>query len=363
MNIELSESCKAAQGINRRELLTAAGTAAASLALSGVRAYAFQQKTLAKPVVVGSGDHKYECIHDWLTPPDDILWGDTQGITQDSKGRIYISHTVHSGSRKQNAIVVFDRHGKYLDSWGAQFVGGGHGIELRVEGEGDDAAEYLYHCDTAHRKVVKTTLTGKVIWEKGTPQEPGVYKDNSPFIPTNVAFSPNGDFYVADGYGSNYVHQYNLAGDWIRTFGGGGDGPGKFKTCHGILVDTRCKDPELVVTDRASGRNQYFTLEGKFLRMQSEGMRLPSYFSIHGHEMAIADLTAVVTILDINGKPIVYLGDGLPDQEKLRDHPRADWLAGKFVHPHCVKYLHNGDILVAEWVPIGRVTLLKKLRA
>jgi len=350
--------------MTRREILTAAamGIGGIALAASRTRAEADGGRQTAR-VILGSGEHKYECIHDWLTPPDDILWGDTQGLTQDSHGHIYVSHTVHAGSKKQNAIVVFDKHGKFLKSWGDEFAGGGHGIEVRFEGDGDDRVEYLYHCDTAHRKVVKTTLDGKIIWEKGKPAEPGVYGENDPFIPTNVAFSPNGDFYIADGYGSNYVHQYNISGEWIRTFGGSGGEAGKFRTCHGITVDLRHKDPQLVVTDRASARNQFFTLEGKFLRMEGEGMRLPSYFAIRGHEMAIADLAAIVTIVDPQGKVIAALGDGHPVQEALRDHPRSDFVAGKFVHPHCVKFLQNGDILVAEWVPIGRLTLLKKLRA
>jgi len=56
----------------------------------------------------------------------------------------------------------------------------------------------------------------------------------------------------------------------------------------------------------------------------------------------------------------VQLGDGYPSD--LRGHPRADFIPGKFIHPHDAIFLKNGDILVAEWVPIGRVTLLKKVK-
>ena len=37
-------------------------------------------------IILGSGEHKYECVHDWLTPPADILWGDTQGVAQSTNG-------------------------------------------------------------------------------------------------------------------------------------------------------------------------------------------------------------------------------------------------------------------------------------
>ena len=47
---------------------------------------------------------------------------------------------------------------------------------------------------------------------------------SKPWISTvAIAFAPSGgDFYVADGYGSNYVHRYNSEGKYISTFGGTG---------------------------------------------------------------------------------------------------------------------------------------------
>ena len=174
---------------------------------------------------MGEGRHKYEWVSDWLTPPDNILWGDTQGVTQDAKGHIYVTHTVRPNSPSKDAIVVFDKNGKFVTSWGSRFAGGGHGIDIRKE----DGQEFLYHCDTAHRVVVKTTLSGDVIWEKGKPLEPGVYKDNMPFVPTNVCFAPDGGFYIADGYGSSYIHQYDSKANWTRTFGGPGSDLGQ---CH-----------------------------------------------------------------------------------------------------------------------------------
>jgi hypothetical protein len=75
--------------------------------------------------------------------------------------------------------------------------------------------------------------------------------------------------------------------------------------------------------------------------------------------MLFPDLESVVTVLDENNKVIVHLGDGKPSN--LRDRPRTDFIPGKFIHPHDAMFLANGDILVAEWVPIGRIALLRKL--
>lgn len=313
-------------------------------------------------ILVGKGAYTYECIHDWLTPPPDIRWGDTQGVAQDSRGRIYIAHTVAPDSPKKDTILVFGPDGRFQTSWGARFEGGAHGLDIRREGR----EEFIYHCDTKNRLVVKTTLDGRVLWEKGVPQEPGVYKDNAPFIPTNVAFSPNGDFYVADGYGSNWIHQYTIKGEWIRTFGGAGTDPGKLRQPHGLFLDdrparTRGQEPLLVVADRANNRLQYFTLDGKSMGFVRDGMRQPCHFHRRENLLLIPDLKSVVTLLDDDNKVIAQLGDG--DPTNLRGRPKAEYIPGKFIHPHSAKFLRDGSILVVEWVPTGRVTLLKPTRA
>jgi len=309
-------------------------------------------------IIVGSGSNRYECVHDWLVPPSHIQWGDTQGVAQDAKGNIYISHTVGGESVSKDAIAVFDRKGKFVKSFGARFQGGGHGLDIRKEG----AKEFLYHCDTAHRQVVKTDLDGNVVWEKGFPTESPAYKEGMPFIPTNVALAPNGDFFVTDGYGSDYILRYNLQGELLQTFGGKGSEPGKVANAHGIWVDTRGSEPVLAVADRANHRIQYMTLEGKHIRFATDGMRLPCHFHTRGDQLLVPDLEKTVTIHDSKDKVVVQLCDGatvtnLPG----RGRPRAEFVPGKFVHPHSAKFLRNGDILVVEWLPIGRVTLLKKV--
>ena len=335
--------------MTRRSFLMRSGLAAAGLAMGDLAAIGAEKRL----PLLGSGEHTYEAIHDWLTPPEHIRWGDTHGIAQDSAGRIYIAHTVHPTSPCGDAIVVFDKYGNFLTSWGERFRSGAHGLDLRTEGN----EEFLYHCDVAHRQVVKTTLGGKVVWEMGLP-EAGVYLPGDPFIPTNVAFSPNGDFYVADGYGSDWIHQFDIKGSYIRTFGGKGKAPGRVLNPHGLWVDTRQSEPLLVVADRANSRLQYFSLDGKHVKFVTEGMRQPCHFHLHGDLMLIPDLRSVITLVDRDNKVVAQLGDG--DPSNLRDAPREKFLPGKFIHPHSAKFLYGGNILVAEWVPIGRITLLRK---
>jgi len=340
--------------ISRRTLIASTGQLAVGGALAGIPGINKMFNADA-PIILGSGSHRYECIHDWITPPPGMIFGDTHGVAQDAKGNIYIAHTVNGDSKSDDAICVYDEKGKFLRSWGSEFKGGAHGLDIRREGN----EEFIYHCDVNHRKFTKTKLDGTVVLALDAPVESGKYANGENFIPTNVAFSPNGDFYIADGYGSSWIHQYKQDGTYIRTFGGTGTGNGQVRTPHGIWLDNRGHTPVLAVADRGNRRIQYFDLDGKFIKICTDGMRQPCHFSIRKDEMLVPDLDSVITILDRDNKPIVQLGDGFPSN--LRDHPRADFIPGKFIHPHDAMFLRNGDILVAEWVPIGRVTLLKRV--
>lgn len=339
--------------LSRRALLAGTGALAlSSLSNGGLRT---NHPSATTPIILGSGSHKYECLHDWITPPTGMIFGDTHGVAEDSKGHLYIAHTVNGASQSSDTICEYDPNGKFIKSWGSQFKGGAHGLDLRKEGD----QEFLYHCDVAHRKFTKTTLDGVVVFELEAPKESEKYKNGEPFIPTNVAFSPNGDFYLADGYGSSWIHQFKIDGTYVRTFGGAGTEPGKVRTPHGVWLDARGANPVLAVADRGNRRIQYFDLDGKHIKFCTDGMRQPCHFSIRNDEMLVPDLDSVLTILDKDNKPIVQLGDGNPSG--LRDHPRKDFIPGKFIHPHDAMFLKNGNILVAEWVPIGRVTLLKRV--
>lgn len=344
----------------RRTFIKAAG--AAAVAASVGPAILAEDKSGKKNMIIGSGAHTYEAIHGWGEVPDHIKWGETHGVAVDAAGLIYIKHRSNA-PQPIDAIAVFDPAGKFVRSFGKEYHGGGHGIDIRR----DNGEEFLYLCDVKNGVVAKTTLKGEPVWRKTVPQEPGVYEGGKKYSPTNVAFGPDGGFYIADGYGSHFIHQYDKDAKWVRTWGGLGTEPGKMSTPHGIWLDNRPgREPALVVADRANARLQYSTLDGKHLGFVKE-VSFPAHFDIRGSELLVPDLHARVTILDKDNRVVIHLGydpewtarvtaKGFP----IRQDPKL-WEAGRFVHPHDACYDKDGNIFVVEWVPTGRVTKLRRV--
>ncbi|HXW05251.1 MAG TPA: hypothetical protein VD833_08465 [Vicinamibacterales bacterium] len=355
--------------IRRREFLAAAAAAPLSPILLNV-----QDKAGSRRPVVGHGAHTYEAIHDWGELPSHIRWGNTHGVVEDSQGHIYVHHTVHATSESADTMVVFDRDGRFVRSWGREFRGVAHGLDVRREG----GEEFLYlTVNAANPKastqpamqavVVKTTLKGEIVWKIQGPPDVEAYQpapDGTAkrYNPTNVAVAPNGDVYVGDGYGSYYVNQYNAKGEPIRTFGGRGAEAGQLNEPHGIWVDTRTSPAVLVVADRRNNRLQRFTLDGRHLDFVS-GFRLPCHFNEHQGNVVIPDLHGRVTILDRNNRIAAHLGDSNAADwnNPLRREPREKFIPGQFICPHGACFDRDGNIYVVEWVEVGRVTKLRKV--
>ena len=346
---------------SRRTFLKAAGTVAASSAVGPMILNASDKSGNKRPVL-GTGEFRYEPTHGWGELPSHVVWGETHGVAVDEAGLVYIKHRSRTKD-PVDAVVVFDDKGKFVHSFGKEYHGGGHGIDIRKEGN----EEFLYLSDVLHGVVAKTTLKGEVLWRMGRPEEPGIYKDKkNRYSPTNVAFGPDGSLYVGDGYGSHFIHQYDKDMKLVRTWGGKGSEPGKMSTPHGIWLDDRPgREPSLVVADRANARLQYFTLDGKHIGFVND-VSFPADIDIQGEVMLVPDLHARITLLDKHNKVITHLGY---DPEwtkkalagfKMRRDP-SQWVDGRFVPPHDACFDHDGNIYVAEWVATGRVSFLKKV--
>ncbi len=185
-------------------------------------------------------------------------------------------------------------------------------------------------------------------------------------MPTNVAFAPNGDFFVGDGYGSHHVLRFSRTGNFLGEIGRPGRGDGEFDTPHGLWVDPRGKEPVLVVADRGNRRAQAFTLAGAHSRtIKDEAhLRMPCHFDTQDEWMVCPDLDSQVCILDRNYSVVAQLGDGRAANGEVgsrRNQARTEFTPGQFITPHAAIFLRSGNILVAEWLPIGRITLLRRV--
>lgn len=300
--------------------------------------------------VLGHGKYKYRAHKSWgdLDPAKTPV-KNCHEMVMDSKGRL-----IMVGDETRNNILVYDKSGKLLDSWGTQF-NGGHGLTLWNAG----GEEFLFICDTTG-SVVKTTLNGKDIMRISHPSGYGALAEDEPFHPTETAIGPNGDIYVADGYGSNYVFQFTSGGEFIRKFGGKGDADHQFQTAHGVCVDYRGETPSLLVTSRAHNAFKRFTLDGQYL----ETIFLPGAFVcrpvIHGKNLFAGVCwsrlkylnqtpnSGFVTILDENNQVISNPGGTKPEYHngELMVMLQATPV---FKHCHDVCIDEDENIYVCQW--------------
>jgi len=356
---------------SRRQFLATTG----GLAVSSCYAPAIlgaTDKAGSKRAVIGPEGSRYEVTHDCFKLPKHLWWSETHGVAVDAEGLIYIKHRTKT-AEPVDAIVVFDSKGKFVRSFGKEYHGGGHGIDVRQE----DKEQFLYLCDNKGY-ISKTTLKGETVWKQTAPKidpykgarpfvlkQPGKYGKGRKFSPTNIAFAPDGGFYVGDGYGSHYVIQYDRDAKVVRHFGGIGSGPGQLSTPHGLWWDDRPgREPSLVVADRANARLQYFSADGKHLSFV-DNLLFPADIDIRGEQMIVSDLHARLTILGRGNRVIAQLGDDpewrkevLANNFAMRGNPQR-WREGKFIHPHDACFDEAGNIYVAEWVPRGRVSFLR----
>lgn len=356
---------------SRRRFVAASAASLGGLNLLTTRKAAAQT---GHGAILGEGEHQYEVLHNWAKLPDQYTWQTTHNVAVDGQNRLYVIHEGRAEQTDHPSIFVFDENGDFVRAFGSEFQGGGHGLEVRKEAEG----EFLYVTGYQQvKKIAKFTLEGEKVWEKFAPMGSGLFaegEDIKPekvwgrdrFMPTNFAFLPDGGFYVADGYGSHTILRYDAGGNWTQTIGKPGTGDGEFNLPHGVWIDDRkADDPLLVVADRANKRLQWFELDGKHRKTMNDFI-LPANVDRLGDLLLVPDLSARITLLDKDDR-MIHLGEDpawreevLKDKMAMRKNP-SGWVSGKFVHPHDACFDRDGNIFVAEWVDTGRITKLRKV--
>ena len=200
-------------------------------------------------VTLGSGQFAYEVVADWEKLPDSVGWRETAGVITDSDDNVYVF------SRGDHPMVVFDKDGNFIKTWGEGVFSRAHGVSV-----GPDNT--LYCTDDGDHTVRQCTLDGEVLMTIGVPNQPAEAHSGKPFNRcTHVATDPaNGDLFISDGYGNGSVHKFSAAGEHIKSWGSPGTDPGQFNIVHNIATD---RDGYVYVCDRENHRIQVFDRDGK----------------------------------------------------------------------------------------------------
>lgn len=211
---------------------------------------------LAAPALIGHGSFRYRVDTGWSkADPEKYPVNDCHEMVQSNDGRLFLL-TNHA----QNNVLIYDVSGKLLSAWTLGFRGA-HGLSIHKG--------FLYVTDTGTGRVVKATLDGKIELELPHAAACGAYQAGDLYSPTETAVAPNGDIYVADGYGSQYILRFDAAGKYIGKFGGKSTQPinkGKFMQAHGVAIDARGTEPLVLCTARIRNEFQWFTLEGRHVK-------------------------------------------------------------------------------------------------
>ena len=301
------------------------------------------------PCIIGHNSHQYEVVKGWGDLNSNVYpVADCHEMVIDKSGKIFLLT-----NETRNNILTYDNSGKFVGSWGHSYSGG-HGLSITEE----NGEEFLFITDIVRHQVIKTTLNGREIMVLNYPNEIEAYRSAEQFNPTETAIAPNGDIYVTDGYGLQFVIQYDRFGKYIRHWGGLGQAADKFDCVHGIAIDKRNpSNPTLLITSRNHNAFKRFSLDGRYL----ETISLPGsfvcrpvikdkflYAAVFRSGTNTSFGSGYITILDENDKVISTLGGSEPEyingvlQTQYQDN-------ATFIHPHDVCIDEDDNIIVCQW--------------
>lgn len=299
--------------------------------------------------LIGHNAHQYEVVKGWgdLNANTHPV-ADCHEMVIDKLGRIFLLT-----NETRNNILIYDNSGKLIESWGHKYPGG-HGLSIAEE----NGEEFLFISDIVRHQVIKTTLKGREVMVLNYPDEIKAYHSHEQFNPTEVAIAPNGDIYVTDGYGLQFIIQFDYRGQYIRHWGGVGEADDKFDCVHGIAIDNRKLDkPKLIITSRNHNAFKRFTLDGRYL----ETISLPGsfvcrpvikdkflYSAVFRSGTNTNFGSGYIIILDENDKVISTPGGSAPEYKNgILQTQYQD--SNIFIHPHDVCVDEDGNIIVCQW--------------
>ena len=279
MNLQ-SLSCSCCSGLllrgafNRRRFLSAAGGGFTALALRPRLAAAD-----AVPLI------PYDSVPSPLHLPTDLYFGEVSGVALNSKGHVFaLSRGNTAGPAYAAAatqLLEFGPNGRFIREIGHNLYAWSFAHTVKV-----DRHDNVWVTDKGSDMVIKFTPDGRVDMVFGRKQEAsdestGPLKHPNPPLPsedgrfrqvTDVTWDAADNAYISDGYINSRVAKVDKNGNWLKSWGERGTGPGQFNTPHSIAADAK---DNIYVADRANRRIQVFDGEGNFQRQFTIDVPVP----------------------------------------------------------------------------------------
>ena len=262
--------------------------------------------------VVGTGEHTYRVEEDWarLPPGVDVM---AASVTVDSKDNVYCFSRV-----KEHPVVVFDRDGHFLRSWGAGLFAFPHTIRADKEDNlwlvDRDLGQMLYFSNTG--ELLRTIGTRGFRSDTGVAPDDfrsDAYRDvthgGGPFnLPTDIDVAPSGEMFVTDGYGNARVHKFAADGAHLMSWGEPGTRPGEFNLPHGVWID---RSGRVLVADRENDRIQVFDQDGKLLRVWPTKLIGPAVMYVDARDVVyiVEHNAGLVSVLTLEGERLAQWGE------------------------------------------------------
>jgi DNA-binding beta-propeller fold protein YncE len=288
---------------------------------------------------------RYRAVEGWGRLPEGWSFVEATSVAVDQRDNVVVFN------RGEHPVIVFDRHGRFLRSWGEGVFRRAHGAMV-----GPDGTYWL--TDDLHHTVRQFTPEGALLLTIGNPDQPATLQSGKPFNrPTHVALCPRtGDLYISDGYGNSRVHKYDPKGRHLFSWGEPGTDPGCFNLPHNIATDA---EGLVYVADRENHRVQVFDGKGQYLGQWNNLHRpcglhadrehgafyvgeLPTHLAVNKD---VPNLGARVSILSEKGGLLGRIGGRFAGEQP-----------GEFIAPHGCAVDSRGDLYVAEvsWTAMGK---------
>ncbi len=218
----------------------------------------------------------YRSVPDFLKLPPNMYLGEVSGVAVNSKGHVFVFHRGNTTGPAYAAagaqLLEFAPDGKFIREIGHNLYAWSFAHDVKV-----DRDDNVWVTDKGSDMIIKFNPEGRVVMVFGrkleaSDEDTAPLKHPKPPLPaedgrfrqvTDVTWDSAGNTYISDGYINSRVAKVDKDGNWIKSWGGPGSGPGQFNTPHSIASDAQNR---IYVADRGNGRIQVFDTDGKFLR-------------------------------------------------------------------------------------------------